>query len=355
MTAWEPITLGTLELKNRIVRAPFQTGNCGEGGTVSERKARETAELAKNEVGLIVTGQMAVLPSGQVSDYQDMMFYQAHVAEQRKVTAAVHAAGGKIVAQINYAGAKASAAVTRGLAPLGPSEFQFAPTSVPARAARVDEIHAIADAFAAAAGRVQEAGFDGVEIHAAHLYFISEFLNPFYNHRTDEYGGSAENRFRLLGEVLEKTRQTVGPDYPVLVKFECNAVENDGGWVKDLIYFANRCAAYGVCALELSGCDYIPRGAKGERLYYLERTAFLKKMIGLPLILEGSVRSLEDIQKVMDAGIDLVAIGRALCCEPDLIPRLKAGQEQASCVSCSQCFAQFLKDGRNCVLHKNEV
>ena len=346
-----PLELKNLSLKNRVLRAPFQTSDCGEGGTVPESKADFYAALARNQIGLIVTGQMAVLPSGIVGDYQDMMFYARHVEEQKKIPLAVHREGGKIVAQVNYAGAKASRLTTRGLAPLAPAAFTFGAEQVPSREATGEEVHAVADAFALAVARTKAAGYDGAVIHAAHSYFISEFLNPYYNHRTDEFGGSRENRFRLLGEVLEKAREAAGADYPILVKMECNAAQNDEAWAKDVAYFANQSAERGAVAVEFSGCDYIPLGFQKKRLFYLERIAALKKEISVPVSLEGGVRTLAEMERVMDAGIDLVGIGRPLLCEPDLIPRLLGGQAEAACTNCTQCFAQFRKDGRYCVQH----
>ncbi|MBR0085219.1 MAG: NADH:flavin oxidoreductase [Lachnospiraceae bacterium] len=349
---FEPIKLGDLEIKNRIVRAPFQLSDNLEGGFVQQPKIDMYKTLSENEIGLIMTGQSAVLPGIGLSDYIDFMYYDLHIAEHKKIVEAAHAGGAKVAVQLNHGGAKANKAGLRGMAPLGPSAFVFAEGNSMAREATQEEIHAVADAFAQAASKARKAGYDGILIHAAHSYLISEFLNPFYNKRTDEFGGSAENRFRLLGEIIEKSKAAAGEDFPIFVKFECNAAADDEAWFKDVIFFTNSCADLGVRLVEFSGCDYIPRGLKKERTYYIDRVAAIRKEVSVPVSVEGGVRTLAEMEKVLDAGIDMVGIGRPLVCEPDLITRLKNGQPEAKCISCSQCFMQFMKDGRYCIQHK---
>ena len=350
-TVFDPIKLERITLKNRIVRSAFQNNNNNENNTVPLRKVREYEELAKNQVGTIITGQVAVTPTGIVGFRQDALYLDWQIEEEKKLTEAVHPYGCKIIAQINHSGPKASKETMRGIAPLGPSAVQYADNCSVAREISIEEIQAIEDEFAAAALRAKLAGFDGVQIHAAHSYLLSSFMNPMYNKRQDQYGGNKENRFRIIREVTEKIRKAVGEAYPIFLKTDSNVVDNDESYEQDLIYFVKECKAIGIEAVELSGFNYMKLGMEGKRTYFLDRAAKIREESQLPIMLVGGIRSLEDMQRVMDAGIDMASIARPFCCEPDLITRLLAGQKEASCVNCGLCFAQFLKDGRNCVRH----
>jgi 2,4-dienoyl-CoA reductase-like NADH-dependent reductase (Old Yellow Enzyme family) len=216
------------------------------------------------------------------------------------------------------------------------------------------EIDAAVQAFADAAVRAKRAGYDGVQLHGAHGYLLCSFLNPELNRRTDEYGGSAENRFRIVAESIRAVREAVGPDYPVWVRLNSNITgAGDADYANDLLYQARQCKALGADLLELSGADYTARGRAGMRLYYLERAAWVKEQTDFPVALVGGIRSLKDMDETLAKGISLVSIGRPFICEPDLITRLINGQPEAKCVSCSQCFrldASYRETGVRCAL-----
>ncbi len=154
---------------------------------------------------------------------------------------------------------------------------------------------------------------------------------------------------------MAAVRAAVGPDYPVMVKLNSNVEEGDETFLSDLIWMCDRCRQMGVCAVELSGYDFTPRGRKGERAYYLERAAAVRAACGLPVILVGGIRTAADMDRVLGRGIDMVALSRPFICEPDLVDRLLAGQEQASCLSCSKCFvlmSTYKTSQIRCILHK---
>ena len=176
-----------------------------------------------------------------------------------------------------------------------------------------------------------------MQLHAAHSYLLSRFLDPTFNKRTDEYGGTAENRFRMTEKIVKGIKETCGADFPVLIKINCDTAADNDTYEQDMCYFLRRAEELDVTLVELSGVDFInqPRTAT---LYYLDRAVRLKKAVpALPLSLVGGVRSLADMEKVLASGIDMVSLGRALIAEDDFIAKAKNG-EKSICVSCSRCF-----------------
>jgi 2,4-dienoyl-CoA reductase-like NADH-dependent reductase (Old Yellow Enzyme family) len=341
--AFAPMWLGDLQLRNHLVRSATRDGVENEDGTVSERQLQIMRTLASHEVGLIITGHFYVHPQGQASPSQNGIYDGRFLPGMRRMVDAVHMEEGSIVAQLNHAGGNAD-----GEEPLAPSERVYSKGRL-ARALTREEMNEIRDCFAEGASRAYQAGFDGVQIHMAHDYLLSEFLTPMMNTRTDEYGGSAENRFRFSAEIIEAVRRATSETFPILVKINSNVQANDRQYEEDLLYYLQQMESLGVAAAELSGCDFTKKGAN-ERTYYLERAARMQQQLTMPLILVGGVRSLQDIAKVIDAGIPMVSLSRPLICQGDLIPRLLSG-ERARCISCNQCFALPRTRGIRCVFH----
>lgn len=347
--ALEPCRFLGMELRNRIVRSATYDPLGAPDGSVTAEQAAYYRTLAENQVGLIITGMANVSEDGAGALLQNGIFDDRFIPGHELLTKAVHEASGRVVLQINHAGAQ-------GIGPMNLSPSGIAPRipMAPCREMTEGEMERVAADFASAAVRAQKAGYDGVQVHCAHGYLLSEFLNPHFNRRADEYGGSAENRFRFPGLVLRAVKKAVG-DYPVLIKINSNAEENDEAYAKDLPYFAGRCAELGVGAVEVSGFDFTPQGKTGKHNYYLERAAAARRASGIPVILVGGVRTPEDMDKALSSGVDLVAMSRPFICEPDFLLRLKSGQAASSCKNCSRCFALlsvYPKKGILCVLHK---
>ncbi|MPM22299.1 Metal reductase [bioreactor metagenome] len=290
----------------------------------------------------------SVTPDGVAGPGQNRAYDERFIPGHRALTDTVHNAGGKVVVQINHAG-------SRSAGELPPSPSGISANAGPSRTITAEEIAAITAGFARSALMMKQAGYDGVQIHCAHGYLLSQFINPKFNKRTDAYGGSVENRFRFAREVLLAVREAVGPDYPVLIKINSNAEENDDQFEADLLWICSRCKTLGVSAVELSGCDFVPRTKKGDHNLYLARACAVRHGCDIPVILVGGVRTLDDMEVVLRGGIDLVALSRPLICEPDLIPRLLSGQEKSACISCSKCFPllqTYDTERVLCVLHK---
>lgn len=346
--AFAPCSLGGMELRNRIVRSATFDPLGSPDGEVTEEQIGQSRALAGNQVGLIISAMTNVSPEGIGAALQNAIYDDRFLPGHRRLTAAVHGAGGKVVLQINHAGASGIRP-----APPSPSGVTSRNSKAPSREMTRAEMQAVAADFAAAAARTRAAGYDGVQIHCAHGYLLSEFLSPYDNRRTDEYGGSAENRFRFPGEVIAAVRKAVGPDYPVLIKLNSNAERDDEAYGQDLLLYGKRLAELGVTAIEVSGYDFTPQGKSGKSNYYLERAAALRRACGIPVILVGGMRSKADLETVLDAGIDLVSLSRPFISEPDLVKKMMEGQERSNCISCSKCFvlmAKYKPGGRRCIL-----
>ena len=249
--------------------------------------------------------------------------------------------------QLAHAGLYADTDQT-GTTPLAPSPVEGY-TKSPVREMTADDIDDMIDAFGAAAARAKAAGFDGIQIHAAHGYLLSQFLSPAFNRRTDAYGGTVENRARAAREVIERIRQTVGAGYPVLIKVNTSD-HLDGGLERpEAVTTALMFQEAGIDAIELSGGT----GASGkmrpvrtgivteDREAYFEKAAkAFRRQIVVPLILVGGVRSYTTAERIIaENTADYVSLSRPLIREPDLINRWKAGDlRRATCISDNRCF-----------------
>jgi 2,4-dienoyl-CoA reductase-like NADH-dependent reductase (Old Yellow Enzyme family) len=230
------------------------------------------------------------------------------------------------------------------------------------RAMTGGEIQDTVDAFAAAAARGVQAGFDGVQIHAAHGYLLSQFLSPFFNRRADAYGGALDNRARMLIQVVERVREAVGGAYPVLVKVNSEDRLEGGFGRAEMLALCAMVQQAGVDAIEVSGgtilglatgkpeISFSPVSEKG--VYWQDAAEQAKKEIGVPLILVGGIRSFETAETLIESGVaDLISLSRPLIREPGLFNRWKAGDRRpAGCISDNACVMAGVKgEGVHCV------
>ncbi|MFA5027004.1 MAG: NADH:flavin oxidoreductase [Candidatus Methylomirabilota bacterium] len=354
---FQPVTVGGMRLRNRFVRSATQDYLGHPDGTVSERQVALYRELAAGGVGLIVSGHVYVEhPLGRASVNQNAIHDDRFVAGICRLAEAVHAGGAALVLQISHAGRQIPQDWPDGLVPVAPSAVREGRTGRTPRALTEEEIWSLIDAFAAAMGRARAAGCDGVQLHVAHGYLLSAFLSPHTNRRTDAWGGSLENRCRILREILARGRRAVGEAYPVLVKL--NSTDGFPGenvlTQSDATAAASLLAGWGVNAIEVSGGHREARGVMSrpkvlspeQEAYFAEAARAVKAAAGVPVILVGGLRSLAVMERVVaDGAADLVALSRPLVCESDLVNRLRAGQAKAACVSCNACFNP---DGLRC-------
>jgi 2,4-dienoyl-CoA reductase-like NADH-dependent reductase (Old Yellow Enzyme family) len=347
--ALEEIKLRNITFKNRIVRSATADPFGNTDGTVSDEQVKLYETLAGNNIGLIIGASCYVTPAGKVNTVQNGISDYSHIESHKKLTETVHKAGSKVILQINHCGSGSMS--TDGMVPVAPSPIPYQGSKVIPKELTVPEIEIIIQQFIDAAARAKEAGYDGIQIHGAHQYLLSEFIDPVYNKRSDEYGGSIENRFKMTEKVIEGIAGKIGKDYPVFLKINSNIQENDDEYYDDLIYVAQKCRELGIEAIEYSGYNFTPLGRQGLNNYYLDRVSEVRKEVDIPAILIGGIRSFRNMDEVFNRGIDMVSLSRPFICEPDLITKLISGQEEAQCISCSKCFYLYYKEGRRCVFH----
>jgi 2,4-dienoyl-CoA reductase-like NADH-dependent reductase (Old Yellow Enzyme family) len=375
---FEPLQIANLQIKNRFVCSATYEGMASETGIVTEKIIKRYRSLAKGDAGLIITGHMYVHPLGRALKHQSGIYNDDMIPGLSDLVRAVHREDGKIVFQLAHAGRQTTKELI-GQVPIGPSGkgrdpvYFFKPKRI-----KEEQIHEIIRAFAMAAGRAVKAGADGVQLHAAHGYLINQFLSPFFNTRNDAWGGSVENRFRFLKEIIVETKKELPKKMLLLVKLNTNDYTPGEGITPLLAkQYAQRLSELGIDGLEISCGSAIysfmnmcrgdvpvkeflgglplwkkPVGKimlsamKGKynlrEAYNLEAAKMIKPVIGkAPLFLVGGLRSLSYMEEILEKGyVDFISMSRPFIREPFLVKRFKEGKvDVASCVSCNKCLA----------------
>ena len=361
---FEQTSINGMQLKNRFVRSATWEGMAADDGACTPKLIQLMAELAKGELGLIISSHAYVSPEGQAGPWQLGVYKDELLPGLKKMADTVHENGGKIVMQLAHAGIFANPELS-GQTPLAPSNAaEFAKS--PRKEMTVEDIQDVAKAYGAAAARAQRAGFDGVQIHAAHGYLLSQFLSPAFNRRTDEYGGQIKQRAKAVVEVLHQIRCSVGNEYPVMVKMNCRDFIGNGLEIEDSLKAGLILESEGIDAIELSGGVLIGgklspsrMGIKSEEkeAYFQADARLFKEKIGLPLILVGGNRSFQVAESLVQQNVaDYISMSRPLIREPHLVARWKAGDMRpASCISDNQCFGPAMKgQGIYCLTEERE-
>jgi 2,4-dienoyl-CoA reductase-like NADH-dependent reductase (Old Yellow Enzyme family) len=373
-----PIKIGNMELPNRFVHSATYEGMAKENGEVSDALIKRYEKLSRGGVGLIITGHLCIHPTGRGHKYQTGIHSDEMIPGLKMLTKTADQNGSRIVFQLNHAGRQTIPGLV-GQTPLGPSSSGRDPIYfVKPKEMTEYEITKMIKAFGAAARRAVEAGADGIQLHGAHGYLISEFLSPFFNVRNDSWGGSDENRFRFLKGVIEEVKSVVPDGFPVIIKLNTNDYTPKQGVTPDLaVKYAEWLAALGIDGMEVScgtgNYSYMnmcrgivptdeflkalpwwqkPMGRlmigrlEGkydlEEGYNLEGARMIKPVLGdTPLLLVGGMRTvayMEEVLKNNDA--DFISMSRPFIREPFLVNKIKEGKmDRVSCVSCNRCLA----------------
>ncbi len=360
---FEETTIRSLTLPNRFVRSATWEGMATEDGACTPALIDVAVQLARGGVGLIITGHAFVSVEGRAGRWQMGVYSDALLPGLVQMATAVHDAGGKIVMQITHAGCMAAAQVS-GLQPIGPSPFKRDAGIISKEMDQAD-IERITDAFTRAAVRARNAGFDGVQIHGAHGYLLSEFLSPFYNKREDGYGGALENRTRMALEVLRSIRAAVGADFPVMIKVNAEDFLEGGLTVDDMLAASQLLGRDGIGAIEMSGGTGLSGAfiasrkgkldSEDQEVYYLDAAKRFKESVSVPLMLVGGIRSYAVAERlVADGTADYISLCRPLIREPGLINRWKSGDtRKALCISDNGCFKPaFQGEGMRCTVEE---
>ena len=308
-------------------------------------------KLASNGVAAIITGMVGVDGNSRVAPAMVKAYVPSFVPELAKVVNGVHAQGAKLIVQINHCGQKAGQ-IDDGGSPLGPVDVDGS-QGKPVRGMTHEDIRSVVAAYAAAASRFKEAGADGVQIHAAHGYLLSQFLNPYFNRRSDEYGGEIAGRAKIVLEVYDAVREAVGTDYPVWIKINCKDLTEPSISPEEFDWVCKELDKRGIDAIEVSGGAGLDRKSSSAQLIKGEEDEgfFAREAVRVAADVSASVLSVcgyrtpELAEKWLNQGeIAAISLCRPLISEPDLVGRWERGDmRQARCISCSKCFNPELK------------
>lgn len=312
---------GKLELKSRLVFPPMGTHTANSDGTVSARTLEHYTKICSgSDIGIAVVEHCYVALSGRAYPNQISLETDAALPGITKLAERIKADGTKAFLQLNHCGSRADVQGT-GIQPMSASSDITVSGRISSRSREMtqDDIHEMSCRFAAAAMRVKKAGFDGVEIHAAHSYLMNQFYSPITNHRTDEYGGSRENRLRFLCETVSLTRVAVGEDFPISVRLgACDYM--DGGITEDDgVFAAKKLEQLGVDMLSVTGglCGFIVPQLLQNRAYFEELTRKIKNSVSIPVVCTGGVTEPQVADSILrDGSADLIGVGRAIFKKP---------------------------------------
>jgi len=356
---FSPAKLGSLELRNRLVRSATAEMLATEPvGRATPALAALYRDLAQGGVGLIITGHAYVSPSGKAHPEMLGVHCDELIPGLKTLADAAHAEGGALAIQIQHGGRQSTEDVVPEA--IAPSAVPMHSGSMPREMTQAEIVETI-DAFGQAARRAKLAGMDAVQVHAAHGYLISEFLSSHTNRRTDAWGGDFERRLAFLGAVCEAVRGQVGTDYPVFIKL--GMMDNmdqvpDGLTPEDGARIVDRLDDFRLDAVEVSGAYDGPSrfnvqmgvGTKVPEAYFRSLAQRAKASTRLPVMLVGGLRSRAVMDDVLASGdADFISLCRPLIREPHLPDRLRTGEASvAACISGGRCWPERPGQGIGC-------
>lgn len=379
---FSPGIIGNLVLRNRIIRSGCFEGMCPDaapGAALIEHHRR----LAAGGIGMTTVSYCAVSRDG-VAFGHEMWMREEIIPALRQLTDAVHKEGAAVSIQLGHCGFFANKSAA-GTVPVGPSRKLCLFRYSICRSADEADIQRLIGDFGRAARMAVQAGFDAVEIHAGHGYLLSQFLSPWTNHRKDSYGGTLSNRLKFPVSVIDQVREAVGPDYPVLVKMNCEDGFRGGLNIDEAVIAAGRFAEAGASML-IPSCGFtartsffmmrgnvpikeyvsseknlftrlgmalfgrfIVREYRYEPLYLFEPAVRIKESVNIPVAYVGGVCSVADIAKVAESGFEFLQVGRATIKDPDFVTKLQSGvMSDVDCDHCNRCVASIAAGDVRC-------
>lgn len=378
---FEQAQLAGMKLRNRIIRSATYEGLADENGFPTEELKKLYVRLAKGGVGAIITGYTSIQLDGKGNGPAEAMIDDdKSIPAYKKIAEAVHEYETPIIMQISHCGRQTRSKST-GFPTVAPSAVRDAYYSedLPEELSE-DGIQEIIDNFVSAIVRAKKAGFDGVQLHIAHGYLLAEFLSSYSNRRTDQWGGSTENKYRIVGEIFKRAQKLVG-DYPILVKLNAYDGRKDGMRVEEAVKIALMLENSGCAAIEVS-CGTVEDGLytlRGKQLpvdaamnysfkyksipgfiktiikpvlktvmkqpkpllkYNLDAATTIKNVVSIPVIVVGGINSAEDVKMIIEnKNLDFVSMSRPFIIEPDIANKFSTGnQTKSKCIMCNYCI-----------------
>lgn len=392
---FDKTTVSGFEVANRIFRSATHDGLADADGAPSDKLVAKYEHLAKSGVGCIITGYAAVSRNG-VSPYPRMMkiFDDGVIEKYKELTDAVHRHGVPAVLQIAHCGRQTSSKAI-GLPKVAPSNVLHAFYPDKAKVLTDNEIHAIIGDFVSASVRAEKAGFDAVQLHGGHGYLLHDFLSPYGNRRKDNWGGSLENRCRIVELIIKGIKEKT--NLPVWIKISAEDNRKGGMRIDSSVEICKRLENAGCDAIEVS-CGTVQDGMNTMRSklmpmdavfkyrepcasfpkllnkialpaanlvnplikqpsplenFNVENAAIIKKSVSIPVIAVGGIHKVSDMQNILSDGkADFVSMCRPFICEPDLASKLKNGQSEAKCIMCNYCGLVIEKEPTRCLYGK---
>ncbi len=325
---FEPVELNNIDLKNRLVRSATWEGIAGLDGSVTDKAYEIYEELAKGGVGAIITGFTSVSLHDYYFDAMMRLIDDALIPQYKKLVDVIHKEDTPVIAQLALGGYYRE--VNGRYELVEPDDMTE------------EEIRHVIRQFIEAAVRAKKAGFDGVQIHAAHFFFLSRFISPVHNHRMDAYGGSTENRSRILLEILEGIKKEAG-DLHVTVKINSSDFVDGGLEEDESLLICKLLDQAGIDSIEVSGNGTSVAGIKAHvnEGYFVPFAAKVAEAVSCPVIVVGGFRSLDTMEEVLNkTKIEMISLSRPLLREPDWPQKLRENPTVISkCISCNRCYA----------------
>jgi len=393
MMIFQPVNLAGVRLKNRIIRSATHDGLADENGAPTERLIRKYENLAKNDIGCIITGYAGVSENG-MSPYPAMLkiHNDRNLSEYKALVQAVHKYDTPIVLQLAHCGRQTSSKKI-GAQKQAPTAMRH--LFYPDKAQELDEvsINRIIKDFVNAAIRAEKTGFDAVQLHAGHGYLLHDFLSPYANRRTDEWGGSTENRCRIVELIIKGIREATS--LPVWIKLSAQDNRRNGMNITEAVKVCKRLENAGCSSIEVScgtvedgmntmrsrlmpmeavfeyrePCASFPQPLKSVSLFFanlvnplikqpvplenfnVSNAYEIKKSVGIPIFVVGGIHKLSDMENIVKNGMaDCVSMCRPFICEPNLVKKFKEGtQTEAKCLMCNYCGLVIEKGQTKCL------
>ena len=380
-------SIAGIELKNKIFRSATYEGLSDLEGRPTKKLSDIYIKLAKGEVGAIITGLIGVQQKGRTTSRMCMIDRDKFIDDYKQINANLKEYGAPVIAQLAHGGGQCDGIASGGFN-LAPSKKYYAAVNKFSQVISEENILEVIDSFISAIERAKKAGFAGVQLHAAHGYLLSEFLSGGLNRRKDKWGGSTENRFRIIAEIMKSARQRVG-NYPILAKFSAYDYLKNGIRMDESLRIAVMFQQAGIDALVVS-CgandglntlrakeipsdaiiNAMPINIKSEIIksvlrkiiplfvksydpiynYNIEAAEKIKKTIDIPVIAVGGIRNINDINSIISENkADYVSMCRPFIIEPDLVKKFKEGkQDNSKCIDCCYCLFGLAKNSLKC-------
>lgn len=354
---FSPVRVGNVVLKNRIVSGPMNTAYTNHDGTINQRQIAYYMERVRGGVGMLTVEAAPVeWPYGKGGRRQLKMNDPCVTPEWSDLIPSVHAYGCKIICQLNHLGFRANRYVNMNMENVTASAVHKYSQQYPARALTIAEIDALIHKYELCAGIACEAEFDGIEIHAAHEYLFNQFLSPLTNYRTDEYGGSLENRARFLIRTIEAVRKVIGTKKILSVRLPVTDWREDGLTLEEGAKIAKMCEDAGADMISCSTgfsvspdqCFETEFSPEGQRIHF--GTAVKKEVKTAKVGVAGKIRTPEMAERILENGdADLIIMARTMLADPNWPVKAQMGRENEirKCMSCLECFKMFRPLGAN--------